>query len=220
MALNLPGSFTNIDPVVQTGQNTNIVNPNLGGFITAIEPVALYIGGFMMLVWLVWGVFQYIIAEGNKENLAKARARIRWALLGFFILIMAFLAGDAYQAFLEPALPPIQEISDPAQTIAQPASGKREISDLFGFGKINTLGEGLDKIVPLVFAIAGILVVFYFLLGAFDLITSQGDKNAVASAQAKITHAIIGLVLLVLLFLVLQYLPEAIGLSGFKIIGP
>lgn len=193
---------------------------SLGCIITGISSVAIYIGGFMMFVWLVWGVFQYIIAEGNKENLAKARARIRWALLGFLILILAFLASDAYREVLAPVFPMVQEVSDPTKPIEQPASGERQIKDIFGFGDINSLGIGLDRIIPLVFSLAAILVVFYFLLGAFELIYSQGDKNAVASAQAKITHAIIGLVLLILLFLVLQYLPEAIGLSGFKIIGP
>lgn len=95
-----------------------------------------------------------------------------------------------------------------------------KIGKEFGFGDITSLGLGLDRLVPLAFAIAALMVVFYFLLGAFELIYSQGDKNAVAAAQAKITHAIIGFVMLILLFLVLQFLPVALlgGNANFKII--
>lgn len=218
MALNLP-NFNNIDSPVKVGAGTDIVSDDIGGIIHSVSSVALYIGGFIMFVWLVWGIFQYIIAEGNKENLAKARARIRWALLGFLILILAFLASDAYREFLAPVFPAVQEVSDPTKPIEQLASGERQIKDIFGFGDISSLGVGLDRIIPLVFSLAAILVVFYFLLGAFELVYSEGDKNAVASAQAKITHAIIGFILLIFLFLVLQYLPQAIGIN-FKIIGP
>lgn len=90
------------------------------------------------------------------------------------------------------------------------AQGKVNIAKEYGFGDLESLGEGLSRLVPLAFAIAALLVVFYFLLGAFDLIISHGDKNAIASARAKITHAIIGFALLIFLFLVLQFLPDAL----------
>lgn len=82
----------------------------------------------------------------------------------------------------------------------------------FGFGNINTLGEGFDRLVLPGFGIAALAVVFYFLFGAFKLLTSGGDKNAVEGAKNMITHALIGFVLLMMMFLILQYLPQAIGL--------
>lgn len=225
LTLNLPWSGGSID-IVNTAGNKFSTAPGgpditLATIVNQVSSVALYVGGFMMFIWLVWGVFQYIIAEGNKENLAKARARIRWAFLGFVILIIAFLASDAYKAILQPQEVTVQTLSDPnpANRTGPAAEGTRQIGDIFGFGDTKDLGTALGgtgksgssgRLVALVFMVSGILVVFYFLLGAFDLITSQGDKNAIASARDKITHAIIGFVMLILVFLILQYLPEAL----------
>lgn len=197
----------------------------LGSFITALSSVAIYAGAFLMLVYATWGVFGYIFAEGNKEGLAKARARIRWSIVGFIILIIAFFASDIYKSFLQPAEPSIQALSDPKGGGSPGATGFREIIDLFGFGKSSvtgqrlTLGDAISLLIPLGFSIAGLLVVFNLLIGAFDMINSNGDKNNIALARAKITHAIIGFILLIFLFLVFQYLPEVIwGTKTFKII--
>lgn len=80
-----------------------------------------------------------------------------------------------------------------------------------------SLGTFVQAIVPLAFSIAVIMVSFYFIIGAFELITSQGDKGHIVSARAKIYHSIIGFVLLVVIFLIMQYLPTALGLSTFSL---
>lgn len=43
---------------------------------------------------------------------------------------------------------------------------------------------------------AGFILLFFMLWGAFDWIVSGGDKERVAKAQAKITNALIGMVLI------------------------
>lgn len=91
------------------------------------------------------------------------------------------------------------------------------ISESFAYGNISSLGALANMLIPVGFSIAAIMVVFYFLIGAFELITSQGDKAHIVSARAKIYHAIIGFILLMVLFLILQYVPEALGIN-FKII--
>ena len=82
------------------------------------------------------------------------------------------------------------------------AAGPVQIADQYAFGKMASFGLALSFLVPLLFSIAAVLVTFYLLLGAFDMIISSGDKNAVSAAQAKITHAIIGFILLIVVFLV------------------
>lgn len=78
-----------------------------------------------------------------------------------------------------------------------------------------SLGEFISILVPLAFSIAAMMVVFYFIIGAFELINSQGDKAHIVSARAKIYHSIIGFVLLIILFLAMQYIPQALGLGDF-----
>lgn len=88
----------------------------------------------------------------------------------------------------------------------------------YGFGGIGSLGESLEKLVGPGYTIAGIAVAIYFFVGAFKLVISGGDKEAIAGARNMITHAIIGFVLLMMMFLILQMIPQAFGLQGFKLI--
>lgn len=88
----------------------------------------------------------------------------------------------------------------------------------FGGAEFSSLGKALRHLIGPAFNIAAIAVTFYLIIGAFRYITSGGDKQALEKARAMITHAIIGFLLLMLMFLVLQYIPEAIGLKGFSII--
>lgn len=91
------------------------------------------------------------------------------------------------------------------------------ISAEFGFGNITSLGALAHMLILPGFSIAATMVMFYFIIGAFEMITSQGDKAHIVSARAKIYHAIIGFILLAVMFLIFQYLPEALGIN-FRII--
>lgn len=85
---------------------------------------------------------------------------------------------------------------------------------VYGF---SSLGQFINRIITLTFSIAAMLVVFYFIIGAFELITSQGDKAHIVSARSKIYHSIIGFILLMALFLVMQYLLPALGVTDLNI---
>ncbi|MBI2600521.1 hypothetical protein HYW42_01095 [Candidatus Daviesbacteria bacterium] len=85
LALTLPGG--------------EIINPpaglkpefsNLGGFLTQLFSVAVSITVFLAFIWVVWGGFQLILSSGNKEELGKARERIRWALVGLIVTLLAY----------------------------------------------------------------------------------------------------------------------------------
>lgn len=76
----------------------------------------------------------------------------------------------------------------------------------FAFGGIATLGQGVSLLVNPVFSIAALAVVIYFVIGAFKWLTSAGNKDAISGAQRMITHAIIGFIILMFAFLILQFL--------------
>lgn len=79
------------------------------------------------------------------------------------------------------------------------------------------LGSLVNKLVPILFSIAAMMVVFYFIIGAFELITSQGDKAHIVSARSKIYHSIIGFILLIVLFLAIEYIMPALGVTNFML---
>ncbi len=81
-----------------------------------------------------------------------------------------------------------------------------DISQQYAFGDLKNLGQGLDRLVLPAFGIAAVGVIFYFIFGAFKYISSGGDKEEVAKARGMITHSIIGFILLMALFLVIEFL--------------
>ena len=82
-----------------------------------------------------------------------------------------------------------------------------DLSTQYGFGWLKSLSEALAVLIVPAFGIASAAVLFYFLFGAVKIITSSGDKEKVASARNMITHAFIGLLLLVMTFVLLQVIP-------------
>lgn len=47
------------------------------------------LSGLFLLLFLMWGGFDWITSEGDKEKLAKAQAKIRDAIVGMFIVVMS-----------------------------------------------------------------------------------------------------------------------------------
>lgn len=84
-------------------------------------------------------------------------------------------------------------------------------------GKINSAGALFSKLVIPAFSMAALAVVIYFIWGSFKWIISQGNKEELAAARNMIIHSIIGFILLILLFFVLELVPEALKLP-FKIV--
>jgi hypothetical protein len=92
-----------------------------------------------------------------------------------------------------------------------------DLGENYGLGYIKTVGEGFSHLIRPSFEIAGAALIIYLVVAGFKWIASGGDKEAIASARAMITHAIIGFALLILFFLVLKFLPEYLEL-GIKFI--
>lgn len=71
-------------------------------------------------------------------------------------------------------------------------------------GGIDTLAKVLGNAMTIMLIIAAILSLIYFVLGAVQWTSSGGDKGKVAAARAKLTYAIIGLVVSLGAFLIIS----------------
>ncbi|MDO8498582.1 MAG: hypothetical protein Q7S44_02245 [bacterium] len=98
------------------------------------------------------------------------------------------------------------------------AAGSVNLKESYGFGNYNSMADILNPIITPAFAIAGVALVIYFVIGAVKFIASGGDKNAIEGGRNMIVHTIIGFLLLMMLFLIMQFIPELFGLKGFKIV--
>lgn len=97
--------------------------------------------------------------------------------------------------------------------IEQAQAASVDLSQEFGFGYIGSVATTLEHLLPLAFTVAGLAIIFYFLYGAFKIITAGADKEALASARAMITHSIVGFILLMLMFLILKYITAFFGIE-------
>lgn len=75
---------------------------------------------------------------------------------------------------------------------------------------IPSLPQILSYIIKLFFIIAGLAALLYLLMGAFEWITSGGDKDKVGKAQQKIQAAVIGLLILVLVLAIIATVEQFI----------
>lgn len=81
-----------------------------------------------------------------------------------------------------------------------------DISKNFGFGNIGSLGEGTTRLVGPIFQIATVLVIAYFLVGAFKYLKAESNKEEIEGARQMIIHAIVGFLILMFAFLILQFI--------------
>lgn len=96
IALTLPGGNFVASPDQLKGGFTDLTS-----LLTPLLNMTFYIATFIAFYYLVWGTFQYIIASGKKEELAKARQKISWALVGLIVVFAAYLIARfvAYDVF-------------------------------------------------------------------------------------------------------------------------
>ncbi|QLG69924.1 MAG: hypothetical protein CH104c_0693 [Candidatus Woesebacteria bacterium] len=83
----------------------------------------------------------------------------------------------------------------------------------FAGGNVGTIvGESLKYI----FAVAGILLLIYLILGGFQYLTSAGDPKKAQEAQSKITQALIGFVIIFASYWIVQIVAAVLGLDKIR----
>ncbi|MBI2018220.1 hypothetical protein HYS96_00800 [Candidatus Daviesbacteria bacterium] len=85
-------------------------------------------------------------------------------------------------------------------------------SDPTGAGGIS---QFLSNLVTLIYGLAAIVLLFMILWGAFDWMTSGGEKEKLESARNKIISAIIGIMLFAVAFAIIQVLGQFTGFTFF-----
>ena len=104
-----------------------------------------------------------------------------------------------------------------------------DIKDIFGtinppeelrpFTQDKTGAEGISQfltnLVALIFSLAAVVLIFMLIWGAFEWLTSGGDKESIAKARSRILSAIIGIILFGIAFAVMQVLGTFTGFTFF-----
>ena len=108
----------------------------------------------------------------------------------------------------------IADIKDTFGTISPPPA----IKDFAGPDKSGAAGISnfLSNLVVLIYSAAAIVLIFMLLWGAFEWMTSGGDKEKLSSAQRRIINAIIGIILFAVAFAVIAVLGQFTGFEFFE----
>lgn len=68
------------------------------------------------------------------------------------------------------------------------------------------VGQILTEIIPLVLGIAGFLTVIMIVVSGIQFITSSGNPEAAGAARSRLMYALIGFIIIVLSFAILQFI--------------
>lgn len=85
----------------------------------------------------------------------------------------------------------------------------------FAFGG-GTIGAIINAVMPYVFGVLGFIFLFVLIWGGFDLLTSGGNPEKVKAGQAKIINGLIGFLVVLGAYWIIQALQV---MFGIKILG-
>lgn len=78
-------------------------------------------------------------------------------------------------------------------------------------------GTVLTSAFRIIFFLAALVVLFMLILGAFQWITSGGDKEAVGKARGRIVSALVGLLILALAVLIIRVVGSIVNIDIFNL---
>lgn len=92
-----------------------------------------------------------------------------------------------------------------------------QLISLQGQGAFEIFFKVISAIVGIMTICAAIWFVFQFFIGAIQILASSGDKTKMQEASARITHAVIGIVIVIGAIFFISLIGS---LTGLKILGP
>ncbi len=87
------GGGNTIEPVLPNNPASNFSSGSnlVGDIITKILPIAIGLGGFLTVIFIIISGIQFISSSGNPEAATAAKNRLTYAIVGFVILALSFL---------------------------------------------------------------------------------------------------------------------------------
>src|SRR4030042_4313856 len=79
--------------------------------------------------------------------------------------------------------------------------------------KIGDLGQLISALVGVLLIISALLAFFFLILGGIQWITSGGDKAGMEAARKKITHAIVGLIIVGAAWAIMPLVQTFLGIT-------
>ncbi|OGE88408.1 MAG: hypothetical protein A3J07_01275 [Candidatus Doudnabacteria bacterium RIFCSPLOWO2_02_FULL_49_13] len=181
------------DCIQNAGSSTQLCDPLITGTETdsgvevALSYAAKTLGllmGLTVITFVVFSGFRMIMAQGNTEELERAKAALQWSLLGFILSTLAFVIVVAIQKYIG-----VNDNLSENGTFQNPLSS-------------GTLGELMIKMMTGFLEISGTLALLMIVISGFRYITSQGNDEQTEKAKTSLQWAVIGLAIALLAYVI------------------
>lgn len=140
-------------------------------------------------------------------NMSTIKLRMEKRVTKYMKVAVSLGAGLAY------LLTGSQVFADPAPT----SIDVRITPPSVGVPPTTSLATVIRNALTLLFSAAALIVLFMLAFGAFQWITSGGDKDAIDKARKRIINALIGLAILSLAFLIAVVAGNITGVDLFNL---
>lgn len=88
--LNLPGGSIQGPLPTIDGSPGQTQFTNLASFVSLLFPYIFPIAGVFLLLYLIWGGFDFLTSMGDPKKAAAGQAKITNAIIGFLLIFVAF----------------------------------------------------------------------------------------------------------------------------------
>lgn len=79
--------------------------------------------------------------------------------------------------------------------------------------KYDNVGQIISTILPYILVVAGIILLFMLIIGGIGLMTSGGNPDKTKAGYGRITHALIGFLIIFIAYFVAQLVQVALGVK-------
>lgn len=101
-------------------------------------------------------------------------------------------------------------------TSSQLTNLSNQIGLRYAGGQIGSLFGGRYGLIAIAITLSGFGLLIYLISGGFSLMTSGGDPQKVAKGKAKIQNALIGFVIVLTSYIIVQAIGLILGLETIK----
>jgi len=79
--------------------------------------------------------------------------------------------------------------------------------------KYNNIGEIVNAILPYIFVVAGLILLFMLIIGGITLMTSGGNPDKTKAGYGRITQSLIGFLIIFVAYFVAQLVQVILGVK-------
>ncbi len=80
------------NPVIgqKEGEYNQVATNPLGPLIAKLWQTIVFLGGILLLIYLIWGAFEWLTSSGEADKVKHARYKITNAIIGLMLLVMSY----------------------------------------------------------------------------------------------------------------------------------